>query len=60
MLSNRFGFRFSILLGAFLGFTGLFLSCFVRVSFEWLFLTLGLICGVAFGLVFNPGNLTLF
>jgi hypothetical protein len=45
------------MLGGLMGFVGLFISCFVRVSFEWLFVTLGLICGVAFGLVFNPGNL---
>ncbi|XP_046453404.1 monocarboxylate transporter 12-like [Daphnia pulex] len=52
-LSNRFGFRVVIVSGSFLGFAGLTCSSFAP-SVDVLFLTIGLMCGVAFGLVWTP------
>ena len=52
-LSNRFGFRAVIVSGRFLGFAGLTCSSFAP-SVDVLFLTIGLLCGVAFGLVWTP------
>nr|CAH0107194.1 unnamed protein product [Daphnia galeata] len=52
-LSNRFGFRAVIVSGSFLGFAGLTCSSFAP-SVDVLFLTIGLMCGVAFGLVWTP------
>lgn len=52
-LSNRFGFRAVVTSGSVLGFLGLTCSSFVP-SVDLLFLTIGLMCGVAFGLVWTP------
>lgn len=52
-LSNRFGFRAVIVSGSVLGFAGLTCSSFAP-SVDVLFLTVGLMCGVAFGLVWTP------
>lgn len=52
-LSNRFGFRVVIVSGSVLGFLGLSCSSLVP-SVDMLFITMGLMCGVAFGLVWTP------
>ncbi len=52
-LSNRFGFRAVIVSGSVLGFFGLTCSSLVP-SVNMLFITLGVMCGIAFGLVWTP------
>lgn len=52
-LTNRFGHRAVIIAGSGLGCAGLVYSSFT-LSIANLFITLGVICGIAFGLVFTP------
>jgi len=52
-LTNRFGHRTVIIGGSVLGCVGLVCSS-LTYSIEILFLTLGVICGTAFGLVTTP------
>ena len=52
-LSNRFSFRAVVFLGSFLGFLGLTTSTFAQ-SVDILFFTLGVLFGLAVGLIFNP------
>lgn len=52
-LSNRFGFRTVVIIGSLIGSVGLFTSSFAQ-SIDSLFFTLGVLFGVADGLVFTP------
>lgn len=53
-LINRFGHRIVIISGSVLGFIGLAVSSFVVQYVIVLFVTVGVVCGIAFGLVFTP------
>ncbi|KAK4008227.1 hypothetical protein OUZ56_013378 [Daphnia magna] len=52
-LSNRFGFRTVVIIGSLIGSVGLFTSSFAQ-SIDSLFFTLGVLFGVADGLIFTP------
>ncbi len=52
-LSNRFGFRAVVIAGSLFGFVGLSISSFAQ-SVDVLFATLGLLFGLAVGMVFTP------
>lgn len=52
-LSNRFGFRAVVITGSLVGFVGLLTSSFAN-SIDTLFFTLGVLFGVADGLIFTP------
>ena len=52
-LCNRFGYRSIVVVGGFLGFIGLSCSS-LAPSIDVLYLTIGVLCGLAFGMVWMP------
>jgi MCP family monocarboxylic acid transporter-like MFS transporter 14 len=52
-LTNKFGCRLTTIIGSFIAFLGFFLSCFVT-KFFYLYLTIGVIVGFGFGLIYVP------